>query len=255
MELTKQEKTYADYPRITHSGKYGVLYDAAYTEDGGLYYGSWTGSKQMCEGIAAALLDSGKRNQNSIYLNLPLDGKDGVWSRSLQVRVAENTVGAMRRKTERVRDTRAWQVVLRSELIRWDYSYVHLQSKNAIEKKDDSEYEKTQADNAQRRFVLMADADEEPFVTAQRWFGYLPKRVSEPLLPEWAQPLWDYCTEEKKGITEMNRLRGRAWLCEPSSDTLRDAISQLGKGGYLELPDFFPGNASDAYDAVAIAAD
>ena len=51
----------------------------------------------------------------------------------------------MRRKTERVRDTRAWQVVLRSELIRWDYSYVHLQSKNAIEKKDDSDYEKAQA--------------------------------------------------------------------------------------------------------------
>ena len=34
----------------------------------------------------------------------------------------------------------------------------------------------------------------------------------------------------------MNRLRGQAWLCEPSSETLRDAISHLGKGGYLELP-------------------
>ena len=51
MNSTTQGKTYADFPRITHSGKYGVVFaDAAYTSDGGLYYGSWTGSKQMCRG-------------------------------------------------------------------------------------------------------------------------------------------------------------------------------------------------------------
>ena len=105
----------------------------------------------------------------------------------------------MRRITRRVPGTRVWQVVLRSELIRWDYSYAHLQSRNAIEEKDDSDYAKAQAELAQRRFVLMADDDEEPEMTALRWFGYLPMRVSEPLLAEWAQPLWDYCVATGQG--------------------------------------------------------
>ena len=73
-----------------------------------------------------------------------------------------------------------------------------------------------------------------------RWFGYLPKRVSEPLLAEWARPLWDHCVGTGKGITEMQRLRGRAWLCEPSSEVLRDAIGYLGRSGKLPLPDGFP---------------
>lgn len=240
MSSTSQGKTYADFPRITHSGKYGVVFDAAYTSDGGLYYGSWTGSKQMCEGIAAALLDSGRRNKNSVYLVVPLNGEDGVWSKSVQVRIADSTIGAMRRITKRVTGTRVWQVVLRSELIRWDYSYVHLQSKNAIEERDDSDYAKAQSELAQRRFVLMADDDEEPEATTLRWFGYLPKRVSEPLLAEWAQPLWDYCQATGKGITEMQRLRGKAWLCEPSSEVLRAAIGYLGRSGKLLLPDGFP---------------
>ena len=257
MSSSTQGKTYADFPRITHSGKYGVVFDAAYTSNGGLYYGSWAGSKQMCEGIAAALLDSGRRNKNSVYLVVPLNGEDGVWSRSVQVRVDDATIGAMRRITKRVAGTRVWQVVLRSELIRWDYSYAHLQSKNAIEEKDDSDYAKAQAELAQRRFVLMADDDEETEVTAQRWFGYLPKRVSEPLLAEWAQPLWDYCASSGKGITEMERLRGKAWLCEPSSAVLRGAISYLGKRGELWLPENFPivADAEEDYAAVAMAAD
>ena len=117
---------------------------------------------------------------------------------------------------------------------------MHLQSKNAIEQKDDSDYAKAQAELAQRRFVLMADDDEEPEATALRWFGYLPKRVSEPLLAEWAQPLWDYCVASDRGITEMRRLRGRAWLCEPSSEVLRDTIGYLGRSGKLPLPDGFP---------------
>ena len=147
----------------------------------------------------------------------------------------------MRRITKRVTGTRVWQVVLRSELIRWDYSYVHLQSKNAIEDKDDSDYAKAQAELAHRRFVLMADDDEDPEATALRWFGYLPKRVSEPLLAEWAQPLWDYCVANDKGITEMQRLRGKAWLCEPSSEVLRDAISYLGRSGKAALAGRIPG--------------
>ena len=271
MSSTTQGKTYADFPRITHSGKYGVVFDAAYTSNGGLYYGSWTGSKQMCEGIAAALLDSGRRNKNSVYLVVPLNGEDGVWSKSVQVRIADSTIGAMKRITKRVPGTRVWQVVLRSELIRWDYSYAHLQSKNAIEEKDDSDYAKAQAELAHRRFVLMADDEEDPEATALRWFGYLPKRVSEPLLTEWAQPLWDYCVANDKGITEMQRLRGKAWLCEPSSDALRGAISYLGKKGELWLPENFPivaeaeedykeyyadAEYADAdYRAVAVAAD
>ena len=250
MSSTTQGKTYADFSRITHSGKYGVVFDAAYTSSGGLYYGSWTGSRQMCEGIAAALLDSGRRNKNSVFLVIPLNGEDGVWSKSVQVSVADATIGAMRRITKRVPGTRVWQVVLRSELIRWDYSYVHLQSKNAIEEKDDSDYAKAQAELAQRRFVLMADDEEDMEQTALRWFGYLPKRVSEPLLAEWAQPLWEYCIQNSKGITEMHRLRGKAWLCEPSSEALRGAISYLGKRGGLWLPGDFPmiTNGVDDYD-------
>ncbi|MDE2686331.1 MAG: hypothetical protein OXI16_02365 [Chloroflexota bacterium] len=259
MNSTDQGKTYADFPRITHSGKYGVIFDAAYTSDGGLYYGSWTGSKQMCEGIAAALLDGGRRSRNSVYLVVPLNGEDGVWSRSVQVRIADATIGAIRRITKRVPGTRVWQVVLRSELIRWDYSYGHLQSRNAIEQKDDSDYAKAQSELAQRRFVLMADEEEKPEATAQRWFGYLPRRVSEPLLAEWAQPLWDYCVENDKGITEMQRLRGRAWLCEPSSDALWGAISYLGKRGELRLTENFPivaeADAEADYGVVAVAAD
>ncbi|MDE2688556.1 MAG: hypothetical protein OXI16_13815 [Chloroflexota bacterium] len=257
MSATTKGKTYADFPRITHSGKYGVVFDAAYASNGDLYYGSWTGAKQMCEGIAAALLDSGRRNNNSVNLTIPMNGEDGVWSKSVEVRVADSTIGAMRRITRKVYGTRVWQVVLRSELIRWDYSYGHLQSKNAIEEDSDSDYAKAQNEIAQRRFVLMANEDEDAAVTAQRWFGYLPMRVSEPLLAEWAQPLWDYCVENEKGIREIQRLRGKAWLCEPSSDVLRGAISHMGKRGDLWLPENFPVVAKrhhEDYAAPAMAA-
>ena len=103
----------------------------------------------------------------------------------------------------------------------------------------------------------MADDDDDPELTALRWFGYLPKRVSEPLLAEWAQPLWDYCLANDKGITGMQRLRGKAWLCEPSSEALRGAISCLGKRGELRLPENFPvvADCEEDYGAVAAAAD
>ena len=49
------------------------------------------------------------------------------------------------------------------------------------------------------------------------------------MLADWAQPLWDYCVLAKKGIEPLTRLRGKAWLCEPSSEVLRDAIGYLGQ--------------------------
>ena len=55
----------------------------------------------------------------------------------------------------------------------------------------------------------------------------------------------------------MQRLRGKAWLCEPSSEALRGAISCLGKRGELRLPENFPvvADCEEDYGAVAAAAD
>ena len=106
---------------------------------------------------------------------------------------------------------------------------------------------------ALRRFILLADADEDEERTARRWFAYLPRRVSEPMLAEWAVPLWDYCLSEGKGIEPLTRLRGRAWRCEPTRENLRAAISELGTAGELPLPDDFP--TAPAHVAYAIAAD
>ena len=251
---SNEGKTYMDFPRIMHGGKYAVVFDAAFKDDGGLYYGSWTGSRQMCEGIAAAMLDSGKRNTNVIYLNMPIGVESDGWSKSTQVQIAPETIGAMRRITRRVQGTRVWQVVLMSKLIAWDYNYAHIQKKNAIEEDDDSEHALATRDLEQRRFVLMAEDDEDTEVTARRWFGYLPRRVNEPLLLEWALPLWDYCVESSKGISKLNRLRGQAWFCEPSSSALREAVSKLGKAGLLYLPDTFSREDPYAYEDM-IAAD
>ncbi len=257
------EQTYMDFPRLTHEGKYGVVYDYAITEDGGLYYASIVGSRQMCEGIAAALLDSGRRNNKSVYLATPTDGSDGVFNTSKLVHVAHNTVGAMRRITRKVQGTRLFEVVLLSNLVKWDYNYAHIQRKNALEEKDDSEYEKNQQELALRRFVLLADEEESEHDTARRWFAYLPKRVSEPMLAEWAVPLWEYCSETGTGMKKLQRLRGSGWLCEPSSEALRGAISDMGHQGRLPLPDSFKAYIAERstreydidYAAMAVAAD
>ena len=252
-----EEKSYMDFPRITESGKYAVVYDIAHDENGNLYYCSCVGSKQMCEGIAAALLDNGHRNKNAVYLNTPLNGEDGMWNKSMQVKVASSTIGAMRRVTRKVQGTRVSQVVLFSNLIKWDYNYLHVQKKNALDEKEESDYEKAQRDLSTRRFVLFADPDESEQDTARRWFAYLPKRVSEPLLAEWALPLWDHCVEAGKGVKTLTRMRGKAWLCEPSSTSLRDAISEMGRRGELYLPDnCSPVTRGNYYEAeFAVAAD
>ncbi len=235
-----ERREFTDFERVTHKGKYAVLYDIAHDKDGGLYYLSIAGSRQMSEGIAAALLDSGHRNKNTVYLDTPLNGEDGLWNRSTRISVATHTIGAMRRNTRKVQGTRVFQVVLVSNLIKWDYNYAHMQTKAVIDEKDEPDQAKAQKELAQRRFILMADEDEDRTAIAQRWFAYLPKRVSEPMLADWAQPLWDYCVLAKKGIEPLTRLRGKAWLCEPSSEVLRDAIGYLGRSGELPLPDGFP---------------
>ena len=235
-----ERKEFTDFERVTHKGKYAILYDIAHDKDGGLYYLSLAGSRQMSEGIAAALLDSGHRNKNAVYLNTPLNGDDGLWNRSKKIRIAPHSIGAMRRITRKVQGTRVSQVVLVSNLLKWDYNYAHIQTKAVVDQEDESDNAKAQKDLAQRRFVLLADGDESQAEIAQRWFAYLPKRVSEPMLAEWAQPLWDYCVLANKGIEPLTRMRGKAWLCEPASDTLRDAIGYLGRAGKLPLPEEFP---------------
>ena len=175
--------------------------------------------------------------------------------------IARDTVGAMRRITRKVQGTRVFEVTLLSNLIRWDYNYAHIQRKNALDEQDDSDYEKGQKELALRRFVLLADEGEDEEYTARRWFAYLPKRVSEPMLAEWAMPLWDYCTATDTGIKQLDRLRGKAWLCEPSSEALRAAITEQGHRGRLPLPDNFKEYIAErerhdyAYDSLALAAD
>ncbi len=247
-----EKREFTDFERITHKGKYAVVYDSAHDRDGGLYYLSMAGSRQMSEGIAAALLDSGHRNRNDVYLNTPLNGENGLWNRSTRISIATHTIGAMRRITRKVQGTRVFQVVLVSSLLRWNYNYAHIETKAVIDERDESDYAKAQKELAQRRFILMADDEEDEAVTAQRWFGYLPGRVSEPMLAEWAQPLWDYCALVKKGIDPLTRQRGKAWLCEPSSEVLRDAIGYLGRSGKLPLPEGFPDAAQPVeYDMAA----
>lgn len=131
-----EKRDFTDFERVTHEGKYGVLYDIAHDKEGGLYYLSIAGSRQMCEGIAAALLDGGHRNRNAVYLNTPLNGEEGLWNRSTRIRIARHAIGTMRRITGKVQGTRVSQVALASNLIRWDYNYAHIQSKAFDEEKD-----------------------------------------------------------------------------------------------------------------------
>ena len=86
-----ERREFTDFERVTHKGKYAVLYDIAHDKDGGLYYLSMAGSRQMSEGIAAALLDSGHRNKNTVYLDTPLNGEDGLWNRSTRISIAPGT--------------------------------------------------------------------------------------------------------------------------------------------------------------------
>ncbi len=239
-----------DFPTISHTGKYAVVYDIARDNDGGLFYLSMVGSRQMTEGIAAALLDSGHRNKNVVQLHKPIVGENGRWKMTTTVKIATETIGAMRRVTRRVQNARVWQVVLYSKLMQWDYNYAHVQMKSAIESEDMSDHAKAQEELSLRRFVLYGHADEEEAATARRWFAYMPRRVSEPLLEEWAEPLWKYCLNARKGIKPLISLRGQAWLCEPASDSLREAVGYLGRAGELHVPGSY-----DAAELLMEAAD
>ena len=248
------KKDISQLPQALHTGKYAVVYDIAHS-DGALYYISMVGPRQMSEGIAAALLDSGSRNNQEVYLRMPIDDEDAsLRQTSVRIKIADAAVGTMKRSVRPVAGTRIWQTVLVSQLARWDYNYAHIQAKSEVSKDEGrSEFQRAQEEAALRRFILLADADEDEERTARRWFAYLPRRVSEPMLAEWAVPLWDYCLSEGKGIKPVTRLRGRAWHCDPTRENLRDAISELGTAGELPLPDNFP--TAPAYNAYAIAAD
>ncbi|MXY45861.1 MAG: hypothetical protein F4Y44_02530 [Chloroflexi bacterium] len=251
------KKEFSQLPQVLHTGKYAVVYDIAHA-NGSLYYLSMVGPRQMSEGIAAALLDSGKNNKQDVYLQMPIEEEESsLRQTSMRIKIADNAVGTMKRTVRKVAGTRVWQTVLISQLVRWDYNYAHIQAKSEVSKDEErSEHERAQEEAALRRFVLLADADEDEERTASRWFAYLPRRVSEPMLAEWAVPLWDYCLSEGKGIEPMTRLRGRAWRCEPTRENLREAISELGAAGELWLPSSFPNrHKAPAYDSYAIAAD
>ena len=154
----------------------------------------------MTEGIAAALLDSGKRNKQDVNLQLP-HGNDSTlaWRKSQRVKVADHAFGTMRRIVKKVQGTRVFQTVLVSQLTRWDYNYSHINEKSKIgDDSESSEHQQKQDDADKRRFVLLADDGEDLEYTARRWFAYLPRRVNEPMLAEWALPLWHYCTEQRR---------------------------------------------------------
>ena len=242
-------------PQIVHTGKYGVVYDIAHN-NGDIYYASIVGPRLMTDGIAAALLDSGKRNKQDVYLKEPVDGEGGAfWQRSVRVRIASDAFGSMRRITRKVLGTRVYQTVLVSQLVRWDYNYAHIKAKAETDE-DVTEEKKMRDESDKRRFVLLVDGDESVERKARRWFGFLPRRVSEPLLAEWAVPLWEYCVSKEKGITPMTRFRGEAYLCEPTPGNLRDAITELGMSGALPLPANFPVNSYiEDYEHEDMAAD
>ena len=248
------KKGFSRLPQVIHTGKYAAVFDIAHA-DGELYYLSLVGPRQMSEGIAAALLDAGRNNKQDVYLKMPIyDEESSLRQTSVRVRIADNAVGTMKRTVCKVAGTRVWQTVLISQLARRDYNYAHIQAKSEMSKDEErTEYQKAQEEAALRRFVLLADKGEDEERTAGRWFAYLPRRVSEPMLTEWALPLWGYCLSEGKGIEPMTRLRGRAWRCELTRQNLRDAISALGVMGRLPLPENFP--TAPASDAYAIAAD
>ena len=247
------KKGISELPQITHTGKYAVVYDVAHKK-GALYYLSMVGSRQMTEGIAAALLDSGKRNKQDVNLQLPDEGEGKssarVWRKSQRVKVADHAFGTMRRIVRKVQGTRVFQTVLVSQLARWDYNYSHITAKSEIaDDSETSEHKQVQEEADKRRFVLLADSDEDIEYTARRWFAYLPRRVNEPMLADWAVPLWEHCNATDKGISEISRLRGNAWLCEPTRENLRDAITELGSAGNLALPSDFPDYLGDgAYE-------
>lgn len=251
------KKSFSELPLVTHKGKYAVVYDIAH-DNGSLYYLSMVGPRQMLDGIGAALLDSGKRNSEEVFMRTPPEnGEKLAFAPYSFLNIAGEAVGTMKRITRKVAGTRVYQTILISQLARWDYNYAHIKAKSEVSD-EQTDYQKAQAEDARRRFVLLADNDEPIERTARRWFAYLPRRVDEPLLAEWALPLWEHCLSSNRGITPMTRFRGDAWLCEPTSANLRDSVTELGRRGELPLPADFPcGGSIYGYppDEYALAAD
>ena len=128
------KKDFSRLPQVLHTGKYAAVYDIAHA-DGDLYYLSMVGPRQMSEGIAAALLDAGRNNKQDVYLKMPIDDEELLPRQtSVRVRIADNAVGTMKRTVRKVAGTRVWQMVLLSQLARWDYNYAHIQAKSELSK-------------------------------------------------------------------------------------------------------------------------
>lgn len=251
-----------------HDGKTAVIRDFAVSTDGECYFLELLGPAQIVNGIFAALVDQGIHNSERVEIEEPTnwEGSSILFKERKQIRIPRHAVGSMRHK--RVAMNKAKDNIqastIYSELLRHDYDYRHVSRPAGAELAGMESYARKELDKNLARFIIMEDVDrgETELELAERWYGFLTRRIEDAMLGAWALPLWRRCSQEEIGVRELLRMRGRAWICEPSRSQMRAIIREMGVEGKLALPEWMGPSARErgldsmeAYRAARAAAD
>lgn len=240
-----------DFTRISHRGKTAVVHDFAVSRFGDLFYLAMCGPQGVVNGIFAALVNNGEHNVEVVNI---LPGTDFANSDSrgdlggqgvdaFRVRIPNFAVGSMKKDTQTFADHKTGRnlraVYLYTEMIRADYDYRHVE-RHTAEKKNEMTKEALRLNALDlARFVLLRNVgkNETDAELAARWYGFLTRRLDDPLHGSWALPLFEHCLANGVGVRKLVRLRGDGYLCEPDRDEMRKAVCELGKAGRLLIPD------------------
>lgn len=241
-----------DYTRIVHRGKTAVVHDFAVSRFGDLFYLAMCGQQGIVNGIFAALVNGGENNSEIVNI-LPgsgfaddekraaLGGRGGF--EAFRVRIPAFAVGSMKKDTQTFMDHKTGRnlraVYLYTDMVRADYDYRHVE-RHTAEKRSEMNKEALRLHSLDlSRFVLLRNVDknESDEGVANRWYGFLTRRIDDPLHGSWALPLFEHCLEKGIGLRKLICLRGDGWLCEPDRDDMRKAVCELGKAGRLEIPE------------------
>ena len=244
-------RDFNDYTRIVHRGKTAVVHDFALNKFGDLFYVAFCGAQSIVNGIFAALVNNGENNTEIVNI---LPGSDfakseerenvaGVGFDAFRVRVSNDAVGSMRKDTQAFPDPKTGRnlraVYLYTDMVRADYDYRHVDRHTPESRAEMTQEALRRYALDLSRFILLRNVDknETDEEVAQRWYGFLTRRLDDPLDSSWALPLFEHCLENGIGLRPLIRLRGDAWLCEPDRDEMRKAVCELGQAGLLEMPE------------------
>lgn len=194
---------------ITVSGWSATVDGFALSADNELYFLSMLGAHTSLKAIWAGLL---KHPPARAWLQpgiLGVDSDEGGGTGLGEYRecyVPYETWGTWTTRLTRLPSTRGWHAM----------AYTRL-----------GEY-----DNSKESFLLLPrDSDNE----RELYYRYLNRRMTLPMLPEWADYLWKW-GEQVEEIETLESIGTRAYWCTPSKELLQLAISDGIAHGQLEIP-------------------